>query len=133
MSGEELKMKLKEAGFSQAEVARLLGVSPQSFSQSLEAADIKTGFLEQICRAIGKNMTFFYGDIDLTVTADPNTMQEQIFKLRTENALLKEEVERLIKIKLPTKDSRIYNVWMKFMEITHEMQNLYKEEKGESI
>lgn len=56
---------------------------------------------------------------------------ELIEKLKEENDNLKREIQRLISMKLPTKDSKIYNLWMKFMEITEEMQELYKEEKGE--
>ncbi len=56
---------------------------------------------------------------------------EEIKYLRTENASLKAELCRIKELKLPTRDSKIYNLWMKFMEITEEMQELYKEEKGD--
>ena len=56
---------------------------------------------------------------------------DEINHLKTENAALKAELRRLKGIKLPTRDSKIYNLWMKFMEITEEMQELYKEEKEE--
>ena len=56
---------------------------------------------------------------------------DEINHLRKENAALKAELRRLKEIKLPTRDGKIYNLWMKFMEITEEMQELYKEEKEE--
>jgi hypothetical protein len=32
---------------------------------------------------------------------------------------------------LKDKSERIYNIWMKFMDVTEEMQELYKENKEE--
>jgi hypothetical protein len=54
---------------------------------------------------------------------------DEIELLREENTNLNKELERLKTLKLPTKDSKVYNLWMKFMDITSEMQGLYKEEK----
>ena len=62
-------------------------------------------------------------------TADEGNME--LGYLRTENVALKAELSRLKELRLPSKNSKIYNVWMKFMEITSEMQELYKEEKGD--
>ena len=60
MDGKTLKEKLAKTGLSHAEIARRIGVSPQSFSQSLKSSDIKTGLLETLCKALGKDMSFFY-------------------------------------------------------------------------
>ena len=120
MSGEELKKKLKDAGYTQAEVARRLGVVPQSIIQTLEAKDIKTGFLEDLCRVLDKDMSFFY---------DINT-NDELERLREENRRLKQELSRMSDPGMKEKENKIYNLWMKFMEITEEMQVLYKE-KGE--
>ena len=38
----------------------MLEMSQPSFHQALGAADIKTGLLERICDALGKDMSFFY-------------------------------------------------------------------------
>lgn len=61
MSGEELDKKLKDAGYVLADVARLLGVPPQSINQTLNAKDVKSGFLEDLCRVLKKDISFFYG------------------------------------------------------------------------
>lgn len=61
MSGEELDKKLKNAGYVLADVARLLGVPPQSINQTLNAKDVKSGFLEDLCRVLEKDISFFYG------------------------------------------------------------------------
>lgn len=135
MSGEELKNKLKGEGISQIEIARLLGVSQQSVNQSLDAKDIKSGFLEDLCRVLGKDMSFFYNISFKPVNNDEEEtfagMRKAIEQLQQENSTLKVELARLKNLKLPTKDSKVYNLWMKFMDITSEMQELYKEEKGE--
>lgn len=62
---------------------------------------------------------------------DRNSSNSEMESLKEENASLKKELERLKALKIPTKDSKVYNLWMKFMDITSEMQELYKEEKGE--
>lgn len=122
MSGEELDKKLKDAGYVLADVARLLGVPPQSLNQTLNAKDVKSGFLEDLCKALGKDMGFFYG---ISVT-NPN---EEMKELRKENEKLKKQIDILSNIPSPSKESKVYKLWMKFMEITSEMQELYKEEK----
>ena len=61
MSGEALKQKLKDLGVSQAELARRLNVIPETIAQALKAKDIKSGFLEDLCRVLDKDISFFYG------------------------------------------------------------------------
>ena len=120
---------MKDAGYVLADIARLLGVSSQSVNQSLNAKDIKSGFLEELCRVLKKDMSFFYGYPD---------GESAIKGLRQENEELKKEVEELKRElartqdpNLESKNGRIYKLWMKFMDITEEMQELYKEEKEE--
>jgi len=123
MTGDELKKKIKETGVTQAEIARRLNVIPEVVGQKFEAKDIKTGFLEDLCRVLNKDMSFFYGD------ASTSSVDDEVKRLREENAVLKAELSRRNDVNLPTKDSKVYNLWMKFMQITMEMQELYKEEK----
>ena len=63
MTGLEIKEKLKRCGFTQSEIAVKLGVSPQTFNAYLKVDDIKTGLLENIATAIGKDISFFYHNI----------------------------------------------------------------------
>lgn len=123
MSGEELDKKLKDAGYVLADIARQLGVPPQSVNQTLNAKDVKSGFLEDLCRVLNKDMSFFYGDASIS------SVDDEVKRLREENAVLKAELARQHDVHLPAKDSKVYNLWMKFMQITMEMQELYKEEK----
>ena len=60
MTGNRLKEILYEKKVSQSHVAKLLGVSQQSFNQMLAAADIKSSLLERIAEALGENLSLFY-------------------------------------------------------------------------
>ena len=60
MTGNRLKEILYEKKVSQSQIAKLLGVSQQSFNQMLAAADIKSSLLERIAEALGENMSIFY-------------------------------------------------------------------------
>ncbi len=61
MKGIEIKRILSENGVSVAHIARLLGLSQQNLSAALQKDDIRTGLLEDIAGAIGKDVPFFYG------------------------------------------------------------------------
>ena len=132
MSGEELKKKLKSAGISQAEIARRLGVVPQSVIQTLEAKDIKSGFIEDLCRVLDKNISFFYGGVTSASqdpTEDIKILKKQILALQEENSKLKNELTRMNDPEHPKKESEMYLLWMEHMKITERMQELYKKEK----
>lgn len=75
MTGEELKDLLQDEGTSQAELARKLGMSQQAFNQALKVADVKSGFLEKIATALGKDMSFFYSAVGNVQIGDNNNYQ----------------------------------------------------------
>lgn len=130
MSGEDLKQKLKEAGYTQAEVARRLGVIPQSVIQALEAKDIKTGFLEELCKVLNVDMGFFYGKMS---SVDDTDITTELERLREENARLREEIRIKTDPEQPKKESEVYRLWMEHMRITERMQDLYQQEKGRNV
>lgn len=132
MSGEELKKKLDGLGISQAEIARRLGVVPQSVIQTLEAKDIKSGFIEDLCRVLDKDISFFYGGVTSASqdpTEDIKILKKQILALQEENSKLKNELTRMNDPEHPKKESEVYLLWMEHMKITERMQELYKKEK----
>ena len=137
MSGEELKKKLKSAGISQAEIASRLGVIPQSVGQTLEAKDVKTGFLEDLCRVFNVDMSFFYGG-EASAPSEPYSrdkelkrLNQAIIELEEDNKRLKEELRMKDDPERPRKESEVYRIWMDFMRITERMQELYQRQKGE--
>lgn len=132
MTGEELRKKLKETGVSQAEIARRLNVIPEVVGQKLEAKDIKTGFLEDLCRVLDKDIGFFYGKSGLSAEdADEKFMvlKDKVKSLEEENDKLRKELVRMNDPDLEKKESEIYRLWMEHMKITELMQELYKKQK----
>lgn len=132
MSGEELKKKLDAVGISQAEISRKLGVIPQSVNQSLAAKDVKSGFIESLCREFDLDVSFFYEGATLS-DAEYNKkiriFEEKVLLLQQENDKLKEELTRMNDPELPKKESEVYRLWMEHMKITERMQELYKSQK----
>lgn len=136
MSGEELKKKLKSAGISQAEIARRLGVVPQSVIQTLEAKDIKSGFIEELCRVLDKDISFFYGgessqkgDELEKANNEIKHLLETVEQLQKDNSRLKSEIVHLDNPDRNKTESEIYRLCMKQMEITQRMQELYQKQK----
>lgn len=60
MSGEEVKKLLQKRGYTLKDVAEWMGETPQNFQAMLKVADIKTGVLERICKAIQHDIFFFF-------------------------------------------------------------------------
>lgn len=60
MSGNELKEILYKQGITLTDLAKKLGVSQPSVSQAMQVQDIKTGYLEKICKILGVTVSFFY-------------------------------------------------------------------------
>ena len=60
MTGKSVKDKLLNSGYVLADVAKEMGIIPQSLNSLLQANDIKTGVLENIASAINKSVYFFY-------------------------------------------------------------------------
>lgn len=83
MNGQDFQKKLKELGITQAKVAEILGVTPQTVSGMMRTASVKIGMLEKIAQGIGK---------DISVFLEENDIQE---KNRT---LLKEKDEKIAEL-----------------------------------
>lgn len=60
MTGREVKERLLSQGYTLADVAKKMGVIPQTLNSLLQANDIKTGVLERIANAINRSVYFFY-------------------------------------------------------------------------
>lgn len=60
MSGEELKRIITTVDIPQAQIAEMLGIFPQSFHTLLKSKDVKSGMIENLCRILNKDITFFY-------------------------------------------------------------------------
>lgn len=67
MNGREVRQKIKEAGYSLADVALLIKVSPQNLQNKLKSKDVKIEFLQSVARAINKSVYYFLGDDEKNV------------------------------------------------------------------
>lgn len=128
MSGEDLKKKLKESGLSMAEIARRLGVLPQSLNQFFLAEDVRTGLLEDLCLALNKDMGFFY---DVTPQPQPeeesriNLLTKELLQLRLENDSLYERLRLKDDPDQPHKESEVYQLWMEYMKLENKRADFY--------
>ena len=76
MSGKELKEILAARGINLSELARMLGfANDQRLHSVLNAADIKTGFLERIVAVTGIPLSYFYpNDTTTTITNESSEL-----------------------------------------------------------
>lgn len=70
--GEKLKIAIKDAGFSVAEVAQDAGMSEQNLYKVFKKDSIQSDVLERICRKIGIPVTHFF-DPGVTQTPQGNS------------------------------------------------------------
>lgn len=71
MKGAELKEKLKSSRYTMAEIAKMMGVSPQNLNNTFSVEDVKSGFLERLSEVLEVPITYFYGD-SYTITGNNN-------------------------------------------------------------
>ena len=62
MTGQHLQNLMKQEGYSVNKMAELIGKSQQVLASALKHDDIRTGLLEDISKAMGKPLSFFYGE-----------------------------------------------------------------------
>ncbi len=127
MKGSELKKKLDKLNVSQAKLAEMMGVFPQSFNKTLQADDVKSGFLEKLCQVLGKDMSFFYDGAASSSTDDD--LKAEVERLREENKNLRIELSQAKDPEQPRKESEVYRLWMEHMRITEKMQELFESQK----
>ena len=62
MTGQHILNLLKQEGYSVNKMAQLIGTSQPNLVSALKHTDIRTGLLEDIAKAMGKPLSFFYGE-----------------------------------------------------------------------
>ena len=60
MEGQRIKDVMAKKNMTNAELARRLGIKPQTLSAALQIDDVKTGLLERIAAILGEPVTYFY-------------------------------------------------------------------------
>lgn len=62
MNGKTIKDVLSQRGIAQAEIAKLLGTTPNNLNNMLAKDDVRTGLLESIAEAANLPISVFYGE-----------------------------------------------------------------------
>ena len=62
MTGKHVQNLILSEGYSVNQIAKLIGVAQPNLLSLLKHDDIRTGLLEDIARAMGKPLAFFYGE-----------------------------------------------------------------------
>lgn len=62
MTGQHIQDLMKQEGYSVNEMAKMIGKAQQVLASALKHDDIRTGLLEDIAKAMGKPLSFFYGE-----------------------------------------------------------------------
>ena len=73
MRGKEIKDILSQKGVSQADMAKILGISAANLNNMLAKDDVRTGLLESIAQAANIPISVFYGD-SYTVQGNNNAL-----------------------------------------------------------
>ena len=119
MGGEEVKKILQRRGYKLSDVAKEMGETPQNFQAMLKVADIKTGTLERICKAI-KHDIFFFFDVndDIPGYKRPENPVEDLVQASFDINLLQQTVSQM-EDHLKDKD-KIIKVLEKHIEVLEE-------------
>ena len=62
MTGEHLKNLVLSEGYTINKMAELIGVAQPNLLMLLKHEDVRTGLVEKIAKAMGKPLSFFYGE-----------------------------------------------------------------------
>ena len=62
MTGQHLQNLMKQEGYSVNKMAEMIGRSQQNLATVLKHDDVRTGLVEDIAKAMGKPLSFFYGE-----------------------------------------------------------------------
>ena len=62
MTGKHILNLMTQEGYSISRMAQMIGTSQPNLSSALKHDDVRTGLLEDIAKAMGKPLSFFYGE-----------------------------------------------------------------------
>ena len=62
MTGDHLKNLITKEGYTINKMAELIGVAQPNLLMLLKHEDVRTGLVEKVAKAIGKPLSFFYGE-----------------------------------------------------------------------
>lgn len=108
MDGKTLKSKVKTLDISQAQLARLMEVTPQTLASVFMAKDVRSGTIERIAEVLNISPTFFYSSTPTGTAIASGTQAVAAVNSRVStSAELYKEVE-LLKQKVEDQKQIIY-------------------------
>lgn len=102
MTGEIVRQKIKEKGFTFHSIAQAIGESDANLRCMLLVKDVKSGTIERIAKAMGENVSYFYEEHPVFSVEE----YAAIHSLKQENTLLRQllnEKERIIELLMSKK------------------------------
>ena len=78
MTGKHILDLMKKEGYSVNKMADLIGTSQPNLLSALKHDDVRTGLLEDIAKAMGKPLSFFYGEAYGPVTQANGNSNTQV-------------------------------------------------------
>lgn len=102
MTGKHLQDLIISEGYSVNQIAKLIGVAQPNLLSLLRHDDIRTGLLEDIAKAMGKPLSFFYGETYGPVTQ----VSGNIGNTATNNSTVNASDDKLLTL-LMTKDEQL--------------------------
>ena len=78
MNGQHLENLIKQEGYSVNKMAELIGRSQQNLATLLKHDDVRTGLVEDIAKAMGKPLSFLYGEAYGPVTQANGNSNTQV-------------------------------------------------------
>ena len=96
MKGTDVKRILKAYGYTQASVARTMGVKYTTLNEALSLENIRIELLKRIAKAIGKDVEFFFNDgkTDSKQIEQVNDVFKKTLKLYKDTLKLSENIHR---------------------------------------
>ena len=102
MTGQHIQDLMKQEGYSVNEMAKMIGKAQQVLASALKHDDVRTGLLEDIAKAMGKPLSFFYGETYGPVTQ----VSGNIGNTATNNSTVNASDDKLLSL-LMTKDEQL--------------------------
>ena len=102
MTGDKVRQKIKEKGYTFHSIAQAIGESDANLRCMLLVKDVKSGTLERIAQAMGENVSYFYEEhpvFSIEEYAEIYSLKKEVLMLRQ----LLNEKERTIELLLSKK------------------------------
>ena len=106
MTGKHILDLMKKEGYSVNKMADLIGTSQPNLLSALKHDDVRTGLLEDIAKAMGKPLSFFYGEAYGPVTQANGNNNTQVANNVAGNDIVVSPDSKLIDL-LVSKDEQL--------------------------